>query len=553
MDVIVDKEAVFADLRARGVPFEGDEAWHLEHEAARLRQAAERRATDARLLEDEAALEQARMDASRRLQEVVDSGDDEALLAELSRQLGGSAEGTASPSYEDGGEVAGPAPEPSAGLTEIPESDEELTPSSTEVRLTWEAFSARNRIRRNKKTIREFSRRVWTLRWKLDSTPGLDPWGKKFPFLHKDITTITNKEEIDNKKIEAQEVLPRPHLLTLRQPMFTKLPAWKRLPAEAKRPREIQEIIAGARFTSIAFSGDVTPSNWWSEIPGHEVCCLSIDLPSDAASRFLAGEHGDVGAALHRNIIRRLDRDLGGVEVAAVWVRPPEDPSAAVRLFLMIRAMCKSNLQDVEVVDRCKRFHRSLVKHGVKFSSDGPLWVSPADLADYLGLSVDEFEVRSYSSKEFDRDAIDPIDIEEFTPEAGFASSTEIDVHAAKSHAKWLDFVAKHGLPSWFSARIEQRLKDCFLHAPQHVRERQRLKALRKDVGSIMWSKMTAEVAALKRYKSMEAPTTGIRIYRGSPAQFAALIAQSGELLGSYCDTRHKAGAAKDLYEQLRA
>ena len=421
-------------------------------------------------------------------------------------------------------------------------------------RWTWDAFQARRRILADKAVIREASRRVCCLSWKTGASPGLIAAGKNFPLLDRALNSSSSRAVVtSNKKKEASSIPTRVgqfQIQNIPAPNVPKLPAWKKLPAANERDPELREVIAGMRFASVACDGSLTVERWLHELPGSEVAFLSFDICAEAAERFLSGEQGAVGVALHRKFLRRLQSVLGDVSMSAIWTRPPDGRPGAVRVFLMLRSKHTGRARDVEELDRSNRYHHSLVRHGVKCSHDGPLRVSDEELAPYIGGRLEQFLEVSGSEG---YNLTDEVAIQEFTPECGFATCQEIAMRAAKSHANWNEFTAAHGLPAWLGVDFLRRLYDCMIYSPAHARRRQRMIAKVKRSKYFNCRADKGLVSKLQRMQLMELSRPNTHYYQASPAQFAALAIRSGEVLGEYCDNRHKAGRARKLYEEVRA
>jgi len=467
----------------------------------------------------------------------------------------------ASSAASDGDSDAGSSVGHRPGVGEPAWVTEALALPEWKTRLPYEAWRARSRVQCNMETIRDYSRRLIELAWGEAAPDGQGREGKKFPSSYKAITTFSNRT---NKRIkEETKKTERAGLLhpvtpertwSLDRPMRMNLPEWKRLPGKHERSPEITEIITGLRFGSVAFGESACLDRWFSAVPGEDTCCLSIDLHGDAADRFLAGEKGEVGAALHRGLRRRLERDMGDLAMGAFWIRPHGSPRDHVRLFLVIRASCMKAARDVEWVDRGMRFHNSLVRHGVRISPDGvPLAMHEDDIEAYYGVPVEEI----IHGREVSPGVIaylSDADLQEYTPEAGFLSQEEIAALAAKSHAKWSNYAARHGLAKWVTAEFVQEIVDCLVLSPKHVRERQRLReAFHSNKFKNRPKAAKAAKVRLQQLELMELAPNGIQIYRCSPAQLAALAVRDGEVLGDSFDSRHKGPrGAKPLYEELR-
>jgi len=330
------------------------------------------------------------------------------------------------------------------------------------------------------------------------------------------------------------------------------MPAWKKLPASERRTPELSEIVAGVRFTSIAFRGDITPQDWAHSLPGSDVLCMSIDLHGKAAQRFLSGEHGDVGKSLKRRLLRRLDHRgyFSDMTVGAIWTKPSAS-SDTVRVFMMFQKDHDGSASDVELDDRNRRFWISLQRHKVSVSPDGmPLIVMNEDLAPYLGISVEELENRWDVTKSYHGDVPE---IDEYTPEEGFPAPNVLQERREHSYRKWAHFVSRRGLPAWISPHFMRLVKDYFCFAPEHVKRRNQLLGAKKKWKFTRYGFTKVQETELTRLTLMElSPGGEICIFRCSPAQFAAIAVRDGKVLGEYFDSAHKAGRSKELYEAIR-
>lgn len=435
--------------------------------------------------------------------------------------------------------------------TDDPAPGDDFDTGDQYMRWTRDAFSAYRHLRKVRPLVQKLSKQVFGVSW--ESTPG-NLGGKKFPFFIKEKKAFDFKKGCQALKEEWEiphQVHPERKIFAP-EPTKPDMPAWNKLPAAGARPPELREVVAGVRFASIAFRGQLSPHNWAHSLPGSDVLCMSIDLHDEAAARFLAGEDGDIGKSLKRRLLRRLDLrgEAGDVTAAAIWIRPSAPTNCAVRVFIMFQRDSIGAAVDVELEDRNLRFWQSLQKHQVEISPDGmPLWVPRDHLAPYLGLSKEELDGRW---DEEDTNWWMVPDIQEYTPEDGFASDVELARRRARSHRKWARFTSRLGLPAWISPAFMKRIEDYFFFAPEHTRERDRLVALKKKYpfGSHKFTK--TERLALTSARLMELSPGDICLFRCSPAQFAALAIRDGEVLGEYCDSAHKAGRAKDLYEAIR-
>ncbi|MEO9228121.1 MAG: hypothetical protein ABI216_04070 [Devosia sp.] len=427
----------------------------------------------------------------------------------------------------------------------VPELIEEITASSQHMRWTWQAFYAYRNLRMIRPLARNLSRRVFGVDWEPRSG---DPKAKNFPFLIKSSSFSSKRiSKAFNEEWEVPHQVHPERRIPAGEPTMPDMPAWNKLPATRDRPLALRELVVGVRFASIAFQGPLSPQDWAHTIPGSDVLCMSIDLNEEAAHRFLAGDGGDVGKSLKRRLLRRLDHrgNDGEMTAAAIWTRPTGSSSCTVRVFILFQEDSAGAAFDVEREDRNRRFWHALQKHNVEVSPDGmPLKVLREHLAPYLGLSAEELDSR------WDAD-VDAPEIQEYTPTDGFSSPEELARRREQSHRKWIQFTSRLGMPPWINTEFMKRVQDYFFFPQEHVRARDRLLALRKKYRYAPYKFTKAKQQALTLAQLRELSPGDICVFKCSPAQFAALAVRGGEVLGEYCDSAHKAGRAKELYETI--
>lgn len=564
----VDTRALFADLEKRGIEYAGDEEWHIAREAERLKDARERAVLAAAKAE---AMLQASREAEARAQRLLDaceSGDTEAFdrafwdePAVTSSALGKLKSGI--PTVCKGAAVPDWLVMPDEEDSSLSASDEDwvsevLNGPRPERRWTYDGLRAHHYIRQRRKAMLDARSRVLPLDWDHSELSGAETMARNFPSFVKSLGNL--EEDEANALNEEQELFhpgSRSGASVLATP-WTSLPSWRKLPGVAKRSLELQELVSGARFASVAHEDGDLRSWFWKPV-GDNVCSISIELPEDAAQRFLAGERGDVGAAIHRSFRRRLERLLGPVALAAVWVRPPARPQA-VTVFLMIRREMATSGWATEELRRSRRFYESLQRHGVELPAKSPIEVIGPHLSDYLGISEEELRPKlpgaldEYSESPLPTDDPRVARVVDYTPESGLATDEELAEHAERSDQWWAKHTRRYGLPLWFDHRFVGLLQDSFLLSPEHVRERQKVSdALKHRQGLTTSTEKRRLRTRSSQLLDVELGVkTAISYFRASPACFAALASRSGEILGEYCDSRHKAGRAREMYEELR-
>lgn len=386
-------------------------------------------------------------------------------------------------------------------------------------RWTKDAWSSRKSITSSRNALRHYAKSVVRTSWKTEELPERHP-RKKFPFsLYK---SDAKENQTNSSNREEEELFPdRVQVASVDYPDPLFLPGWKHLPSSVHRDPRLSELITGLRIASVIHGPRVSLDAWWAIPPGEDACALSLDIWGEDADRFLAGEGGSPGKALHRWVRRPLERFLGDTSIASVWVDVSTPRRKGVRLFLFLRSESLGNANDMEILDRSDRYFKSLRKHGVPLPPDDmPIWINDlADKAAYFGISEEELE-RRMDLWPTDGDHIGWIDEQEFTPESGFASDTAIEQRARQSRERWRRIAAGHRLPVWFSERFTRCLQEQLSPRTDSKAFRQRMQ---------------------------------MRFYLGSPACLAAVATRSGPVLGEYVDARHKRGAAASLYEQIRA
>lgn len=380
-------------------------------------------------------------------------------------------------------------PEPLPTATAI-EPDDQLPSGS--YRLPRAAEFGLRRRDQTLDDIRRLSRLTLQLEWQTESVPGISDGEVSSNF---SLYNLRAKKLRAKRRGSSRTFFPTHHAVPVPlEGMTTKLPAWKNATSE--------ELLFGLRVASVAFDGRTAgPEAWGAEHAEDDVGFLSFDLRGNAAERFLSGERGSAAQGLRRGLLRALQSAGEVLGAAACWVAPHDEPGA-VTLFLALQARDFSAVEDAIEVDAARRYiatHTSL--------SQVNWW----DYQDYSG-EPGEPGLRSFAGR------------------------------------VWLNTVHGFGMPSWFTSRFLRTMRDYLLTDEAHVNERKRIVA---NIKKRRWTR-----AAIRRLRELECmelvDAVAIRFYRGSPAQFAAAAFSRGRFLGAYTDTRHKAGLAKELYEEIR-
>lgn len=451
------------------------------------------------------------------------------------------------------GIATGSSPEEEQGLGETgSEAAEEIGSTwSSEQRFSYAGLKASKRLKKTQSLFRDLSRQVTLLNWL--SAPELAV--KKFPFFIKSIKTSSKSKD---QELKERKRIPElfchpvsPSTLGIALPGIEKLPAWSKLPKQETRAMWLRELVTGLWFTSISTDdADPTPESWMHEPVGSHSGCLAFDLPEVKSRRFLTESPGKVGAFLKRYLDRRLETEIGSVDMAAVWRRSAVNP-AAVTVFLFIRSACSTLGEDQFTVESEGRLHRSLIKHGIPIASHGPLRVEDPD--HWLAfLTKLEGDVQRRDGGENVDDLAD-LDVENYDPVSGLQVPDDVISAGNGAHLRWRRYAERCHLPRWLSADTLMLMKDVLIHAQDLVKERKHLadRRAKRRHWKTKWT--PADQSRLDVLVKAHASLDGVRLYRGSPAQLASMIYSSGEVLGEYCQSQHKAGCARNLYEAIRS
>jgi hypothetical protein len=221
-------------------------------------------------------------------------------------------------------------------------------------RWTKDAWSSRKSIGSSRNALRHYAKNVVRTGWKAEELPEQHPW-KKFPFSLNRSDVRGSKTDSPNK--EEEELFPsRIPEVSVDYPEPLSLPGWKNLPSSENRDPRLSELITGLRIASVVHGPRVSLDAWWAIPPGEDACALSLELWGPDAERFLAGEGGSPGKAMHRWVRRPLERFLGDTSIASVWVDVSTPRRKGVRLFLFLRSESLGNATDMETLDRSDRY-----------------------------------------------------------------------------------------------------------------------------------------------------------------------------------------------------
>lgn len=411
---------------------------------------------------------------------------------------------------------------------------------SVEYPVTSLAFWAWKRVQTTKALFRKLSSRVFRLKWEEEPVTGTSTAVKKFPFTHRDRSLCITKET-EEAVISKRELFhPTRHSQTLIVPECpaTTLPSWGRLSSKVDACRETREALLGARLTAVAFDGPLTPDQWKNQVIGEDCCFASFDLRSDLAVEFLKGENGGPGAALSRGFVRRTRRKLERSGVCVIWSKPFGAPEDLVRVMVMVRGKNFHNEADCREMDAGFHCSRNLQQYGI-ISNPVVEWleIDHETMASYLGVDPDKSrQLDAYSAYHF-------------TPGKGFATNKERQARYVECREAWRRFAAHTGLPSWFSPRMAVHFRRSFLmpksaFSPAPPTSLTRTAQRRRKFMRRNWH--------ARMRKHIANALADVRFYKGSPAQLAALACRTGEYLGDYCTSEHKAGRAKELYGLIR-
>lgn len=323
------------------------------------------------------------------------------------------------------------------------------------------------------------------------------------------------------------------------------LPSWKDRGNEKDQPGLLRELVFGLQVASLVAGNDeLTPAGWLQDVVPDDVGLLSIELPPDAASRFLRGVDGCAAKGLRRGLLRSLTSYAGDLEVVALWTANLNQPGG-ITLFLALRMDDRRSIRQAIELDRGKRVVRILESQGVRV---GKGMHSIDQVCDSWLITPNQLVEDELSKQPIPPVCeIEEFEFDEYIARTGLAADDEIAEHERRAESAWIRVVHAHGLPTLFTGGFVKAIRDYLLRTPQHAKRRAQIVARMKK-GSVT----DAEKHELERLKCQDLPLTNMRFYKGSPAQFAAIAARSGEVLSGYCVSVHKAGQAKSLYEELR-
>jgi len=535
-------EKTAAELRAMGVDIQSDEEWQQEQDARDAERAQIRRDREA-----EREVAAAAYAATKAKLDAIADGDTDAWLALLD-DISETEE--PKPTIPVGGSEPGC---PSPARDWVAEAIDSAAPGPGS--LPYHAYRANRNLHEVIHLMRDVSRRNMYLSWEVPPQSGMGNVGitSKTSIDNNYSSNKEYKEEEGKKRIFFPTYFPATpsaaRTIEFPELVLPKLPRWKDLGSTDKQPVAVQELLLGLRIASLATGGNPTLPGWLSDTPEDDVGFLSIELHGDAAIRFLRGEKGSAATGLSRGLLRSLESFTGGVAAAALWTEGADRPGI-VTLYMAMRTRDSRNAGEALELDIASRHVRDLEAHGVE------VWngkTKPSELAAYYGVSEDNIVAcdprNPFAAQLSDFiDIPDGGDVREYSPKTGFASADEVERRHARAWNSWFRKVHAHGLPSWFTGAFIEQVRDYLLRDPEHSKKRTYTVGRMKKM-----NRKASDRLEMKRLDAMELPLTNLRFYKGSPAQFAALAARSGKVLGSYYDKRHKAGAAKELYEQIRA
>ncbi|OOG48283.1 hypothetical protein B0E52_02480 [Rhodanobacter sp. C06] len=338
-------------------------------------------------------------------------------------------------------------------------------------------------------------------------------------------------------------------MVSIPDPCFSKLPAWKKVGPLGRQSRQVRELVLGVRFANLAADPRSGPSvsQWRDETPEPDVGFLAIDLPALAAERFLARDNGVT--TLQRHLRRSLEHRLGPVDMAAVWTR--RDDGGGITLFLAMRANDLSDAADAIVLEDGQQEMLAYMRYGLPLDGrrvhQERLSDLNSQLAEEYSKLVDDVARCEWANRVPSVLLSSVYWSSDCCEVAGgvLLERARVDREAILKH--WSGMRQRFGLPSWFSRRLINQLREDLVWDPDDL-------SLRKQVIQDMKRKVAPidEGKYLLSMFDLRNPVTGMRFYQGSPAQFAALVAQSGQVVADCYSAGVKAGAAKELYEVIR-
>ncbi len=440
--------------------------------------------------------------------------------------------------------------------TELDWVEAALNEVSTEAgSLPYHSFRASRSLHDTNNYMRDLSRRNTYLSWKGLSHPGTGLGTSSRSSIGIGNTSIGSKEQlvIKEKNLGAGAgYFPKSATQGRTQHVSmhgdSVLPRWKDLPSEADRSPELVERVLGVRLASlVADDGAPTASTWFWDVPGDDVGFVSLDLTGEAAARFLASGNGRGEATLRRGLKRSLESAVGDAAMVCAWTSHKENPTT-VTLFLAIRMIDNRAVVAAQEKDSGTRRVQRWEAAGVEVWQGLP---HPRDLPKFFGVTDEQMAsigtagVPQTKWQDF-VEGWEEGDPDEYMPGVGFIPLSELQARKKYIKDRWLSRVHSHGLPSWFTNQFVEACFDYIILDDATARERAKLIALAKK------RKLTERGKSRLQQIEMGISVANMRFYKGSPAQFAALVSQSGQSLGGFCDIRHKAGQAKVLYEWLR-
>lgn len=423
--------------------------------------------------------------------------------------------------------------------------------------VPYHAYHAKKDLEEAFDLLRDFSRRNYSMVWNSASIPGIHRGNcSSFPMYVSNSSSISN----NNKEEGSGRInFPRPGVsfckplttVSVPKPCLSKLPAWKKIGPLERQSRQVRELVLGVRFANLAANlrGGPSVQQWCDETPGPDVGFIAIDLPAKAAERFLASDLNNGVSTLQRRLRRSLEGRLGPIDMAAVWTRPMD--GGGITLFLAMRANDLSDADDVLVLEDGRQEMLAYMKYGLPLDR----WrVHVGRLGDQIDQLAEEYSRLADDDTRREWANGIPSTMLSAIRWASDHGDVVADVlvkrgcrerEATRKH--WSGMRQRFGLPSWFSRRLVNQLHEDLVWDPDEL-------SLRKRVIDDMKRKVAPvdEGNYLVSMLDLRNPKTGIRFYRGSPAQFAALVVESGRFVADCYSTGVKAGAAKELYETIR-
>ncbi|MGY3264584.1 hypothetical protein [Lysobacter sp. HA35] len=373
---------------------------------------------------------------------------------------------------------------------------------------------------------------------------------------------ISNRVIIPNKQLSIKDnetIRSRfPSYFTLQPSSLTslevnpvspgKLPRWKDKGHPSKATRETNATLLAIRIGALVAQGTPRIEDVFGFLDRSEVGLLSMQLPAALESIFK--HRTAANDLLARKLMRRLKHCSAAASGVFAW---REGSEGRITLFGALLSPACGDAATYSLARAGTRFGRGLAKAGVP--DENFYRISPNTFADLYDSSLDSF-VDGWTDRNSGAflanhpDAVDPIEFD-FAAKR-FRSANEIDAMRYRNEAMWNDYVARCGLPEWLGEDFLNVWTECLVRSPDDVSRYRHARDVIKR-SNVQPAEKDAAKRAMAEIERSEGPVLAtLSFYRGSPAEFAALATQSGNILGMYCPSE-LLDAGRELYESLRA